>query len=207
MSEYRIRETSAIVSESELRAMFDNIIFPAVLDADTLDRLGIDAVLSAPEPALTPNQYSTRSGAVQDALGNWVQAWTVNSYSPELIATNKAVAAADKLVAIKAERDRRSLMGGYTAQGKWFHSDGLSRSQQLGLALLGANVPAGIQWKTMDGSFIPMTAALAADIFAAALQSDVAIFAAAEVHKAAMEASEFPQSYDFSSGWPLSYGE
>lgn len=109
--------------------------------------------------------------------------------------------------AIKAERDRRADAGGYLVAGKWFHSDQKSRSQQLGLVLLGASLPAGWQWKTMDGSFVAMTPALAQQILATAAASDVAIFTAAEIHKAAMEASAAPAAYDFAGGWPAGFGE
>jgi hypothetical protein len=112
-----------------------------------------------------------------------------------------------KWEAIKAERGRRTLTGGYQAGGKWFHSDLISRSQQTGLNVLNGSVPPGIMWKTMDGSFIEMTWALAQQILMAASQSDWAIHQAAETHKAAMEASADPANYDFSSGWPLMYGE
>jgi len=108
---------------------------------------------------------------------------------------------------IKAERDRRTDNGGYKVGDKWFHSDQKSRSQQLGLVLLGANIPAGLQWKTMDGSFITMTQQLAGQVLAAAAASDQAIFAAAEAHRQAMEASADPAAYDFSTGWPKVFGE
>lgn len=108
---------------------------------------------------------------------------------------------------IKAERDHRTENGGYKVGTKWFHSDQKSRSQQLGLVLLGASIPANLQWKTMDGSFVTMTQQLAGQVLAAAAASDQAIFAAAEVHKAAMEASADPAAYDFSTGWPKVFGE
>lgn len=113
----------------------------------------------------------------------------------------------DKWEEIKAERDRRTEQGGYKVGTKWFHSDQKSRSQQLGLVLLGANIPANLQWKTMDGSFVTMTAALAQQLLAAAAASDQAIFAAAEAHRQAMEASADPAAYDFSTGWPKVFGE
>lgn len=109
--------------------------------------------------------------------------------------------------AIKAERDRRTEQGGYKAGVKWFHSDRKSRSQQLGLVLLGANIPANLQWKTMDGSFVTMTQQLAGQVLAAAAASDQAIFAAAEAHRQAMESSADPADYDFSTGWPKVFGE
>jgi hypothetical protein len=106
--------------------------------------------------------------------------------------------------AIKAKRDTLSDNGGYLVDGKWFHSDGKSKTQQLSLFIMGASVPA-VQWKTMDGSFVTMTQALAAQVFAAAAAQDMAIFAAAEQHKALMEASADPAAYDFSAGWPATY--
>ena len=107
---------------------------------------------------------------------------------------------------IKGERDRRKE-GGVKVGAKWFHSDDGSRIQQMGLVMMGASIPADLQWKTMDGSFITMTQALAGNVFAAAAASDQAVFAAAETHRVAMEASADPASYDYSGGWPKIYGE
>lgn len=105
---------------------------------------------------------------------------------------------------IRAERDRRLQQGGFQVAGKWFHSDTFSRSQQIGLVLLGANVPAGLQWKTMDGSFVPMTPQLAQQIFSAAAAQDVATFAASEQAQAALRAD--PVAFSFSSiAWPATF--
>lgn len=114
---------------------------------------------------------------------------------------------AGKWEAIKAERDRRSLTGGYQAGGKWFHSDLFSRSQQMGLVMLGANIPPGLLWKTMDGSFVEMTPTLAQQVFAAAAQSDATLFAVAEAKRAAMAGSQTPWDYDVLAGWPVAFGE
>lgn len=108
---------------------------------------------------------------------------------------------------IKAERDRRIQFGGYKVGTKWFHSDTFSRTQQMGLVMMGASIPANTPWKTMDGSTVVMTQTLAGQIFGTAAASDIAIFAAAETHKAAMEASANPATYDFSTGWPKAFGE
>lgn len=102
---------------------------------------------------------------------------------------------------IKAERDRRKSLG-VQADGNWFHSDADSRIQQLALTIMGQTMPAGIQWKTMSGSFVEMTPTLAGQIFAATAALDQAIFSAAETHRVAMEASPVPADYDFSGGWP-----
>lgn len=108
---------------------------------------------------------------------------------------------------IKAERDRRTQTGGYKVAGKWLHSDQFSRSQQLGLVLLGASIPAGLQWKTMDGSFVTMTQALAGQILAAGAASDAAIFAHAEQLIAEAKAAAEPSTIDPLSGWPKIYEE
>lgn len=107
--------------------------------------------------------------------------------------------------AIKADRDKRTQTGGYYVAPHWYHSDTFSRTQQIGLVMLGANIPAGTLWKTLDNGLIAMTPALAGQIFGAAAVSDIAIFAAAEAHKATMLASADSAAYDFSGGWPAMY--
>ena len=111
---------------------------------------------------------------------------------------------------IKAERDRRAALG-VKVGAHWFHSDQKSRTQQLGLVLLGHGVPAGLQWKTLTFTpppvFVTMTPALAVGIVQATAVSDSAIFTAAEVHSMTMEVSAAPQDYDFSTGWPVSIEE
>lgn len=109
--------------------------------------------------------------------------------------------------AIRNERDRRIQTGGYKIGDKWYHSDTFSRTQQMGLVMLGANMPASLMWKTLGGSFVQMTPTLAQQIFAAAAMSDQMIFKAAEVHKAAMESLSNPATYDYLKNWPKAYGE
>ena len=111
-----------------------------------------------------------------------------------------------KWEAIKSERDRRKA-GGVNVGAKWFHSDDASRIQQMGLVMMSASIPADLQWKTMDGSFVAMTQTVAGNVFAAVAASDQAIFAVAEGHRVAMEASPDPAAYDHSTGWPAIFGE
>ena len=108
---------------------------------------------------------------------------------------------------IMQERDRRKYLGVKVGE-HWFHSDDPSRIQQIALAMMGNAIPPGLQWKTLTLSpppvFVEMTPALAQGIFTATAASDAAIFAAAETHRIAIEASASPESYDFSVGWPAS---
>ena len=105
---------------------------------------------------------------------------------------------------IKVYRDLRKEQG-VSVSGKWFHSDTASRIQQLGLVMMGANIPANLQWKTMDGSFVTMTQQLAGQIFQATAASDMAMHAVAESHKANLAASGDPQTYNWKAGWPAVY--
>ena len=110
--------------------------------------------------------------------------------------------------AIKAERERLSSDGGYSVAvdgvPKWFHSDPKSKTQQLALVMFGASVPP-VLWKTMDKSKVPMTQALAGQIFQAASLQDMALFAAGEAHYDALQLSLDPANYDYSGGWPAVY--
>lgn len=108
--------------------------------------------------------------------------------------------------AIKTYRDSRQGKG-VPVGPYWFHSDADSRIKYLGLLLLGANIPANLQWKTMTRSFVTMTPTLAQQVFGSLAAFDTATFAQAEIHRAAMMQSAAPLLYDFSSGWPPVYGE
>ena len=116
-------------------------------------------------------------------------------------------ARAEKWREIQAERDRRKFAG-YVTAGHRYHSDADSRTQQLGL-VMAANagaLPPGLMWKTMDGAFVPMSAQLALGIFSTAMAADAAVFAAAETHRAAINAMTdvgAVLAYDFSGGWPV----
>lgn len=109
--------------------------------------------------------------------------------------------------AIKAERDRRTTHGGFKVGANWFHSDLFSRSQHLGMAMMGASLPSGIQWKTMGGSRVAMTPTLAGQIFAAAAASDMAIFAVAEAAIAAIAADPAAYRTVGEIAWPKMFGE
>ena len=107
---------------------------------------------------------------------------------------------------IKAVRDRKTQQGGYKVGTDWYHSDTFSRTQQIGLTIMGANMPAGIMWKTMGGSFVQMTPTLAQQIFAAAGAQDAALFGYAEQLKAQVESAPDPMTVDITAGWPETFG-
>ena len=139
-----------------------------------------------------------------DVQVGWTWDGEVFSAPPALPLIDRQNAAWER---IKTERDRRKYLGVKVGQ-HWFHSDDPSRIQQIALAMMGAAIPAGLQWKTLTTTpppvFVEMTPALAQGIFTATAASDAAIFAAAETHRVAMEAMSDPENYDCSGGWPAS---
>ena len=134
-------------------------------------------------------------------------AWVVLEAYPEPYVAQLAERQIAAWERIKAERDRRKVLG-VKVGAHWYHSDDPSRIQQLALAMMGNAIPAGLQWKTLTTTpppvFVEMTPALAQGIFMATAASDAAIFAAAETHRVAMEASATPENYDCTGGWPVS---
>ena len=105
---------------------------------------------------------------------------------------------------IKGHRDAVKAQG-VQVGANWFHSDDSSRIQQLGLVMMGANLPAGVQWKTMSGSFVTMTPTLAGQIFQATAARDMAVFAVAEQHRLGVWAAPDPTAYNWQTGWPAGF--
>lgn len=123
-------------------------------------------------------------------------------------APDPAIVRTAKWEAIKTLRDKKVQSGGYkvvvSGVDKWFHSDTFSRTQQMGLVMFGAACPA-VPWKTMDGSYVVMSQALAGQIFQAAAVQDQLLFSKAEALRVSVEASTDPGSVDISAGWPDTY--
>jgi hypothetical protein len=106
---------------------------------------------------------------------------------------------------IKSERDRRKF-NGVNVSGKWLHTDTYSRTQWLGMVLMGANLPA-IEWTTMDGTSVTTTPTLAGQVFQGTAMLDAAVFAHAKSLIAQVEASTDPGSVDITTGWLATYGD
>lgn len=135
--------------------------------------------------------------------------WVSTPEHQEQLDAQLTAARAARWEDIKTLRDRLQDEGGYKVDVdgagtfKWFHSDVKSRTQQIGLVMMGASVPA-VQWKTMDGSFVTMTQALASAVFNAAAQQDMSLFAHAEQLRAQVEAGD-PAAVDIEAGWPETF--
>ena len=183
----------------QVRKLYPNNSFPADGQIDTPE-------VSSYVPSTTPD-YDPATHAVREtAPVGGVQQWEVYALPAEDVSANQAAARSAKWEAIMAERDRRKALG-VKVGDHWYHSDADSRIQQISLFVMGASVPP-IQWKTLTTTpspvFVTMTQTIAAGIFQNTAASDAAIFAAAETHRIAMEASPTPETYDFTGGWPAS---
>lgn len=125
-----------------------------------------------------------------------------------------------KWLEVKTQRDNRKS-GGVKVGSNWFHSDADSRIQWLGIKdtardiLMGGGsmsdtVPINaspLLWKTMSGSFIQVTVQTAFDVVQATKGLDAILFATAEMKRAAINASQTPESINTSSGWNQTYEE
>jgi hypothetical protein len=63
------------------------------------------------------------------------------------------------------------------------------------------------QWKSMNGTFFPMTLARLHEIIDRGVENEETLFEVAEQHRQQMLASTDPLAYDWSGGWPPIYGE
>jgi hypothetical protein len=222
--EIRIQETGEVITEHEVAARFPNTSWPLPHMIVPEMLVGCDVVEATSKPTATRFQEVVRDG-VEQVGGVWKQKWLVRDLDTAEAAARKVADQEAKREEIKRKRDTLSSKGGYKVVvdgvDKWFHSDNKSKTQQLGLArkadkaqAAGGDMTAGfsgpgpgglLYWKTMDGSFVLVTPALALAIFDAAEAQDMVLFAVAEQHIAAMLAVEDPQAYDFSAGWPAVY--
>lgn len=203
-----INPQTGVVFETLLavRQAYPRVSFPAVPTDSDLAGLGLAPLVRAQAPAYSPITQRIELGlpALVDSV--WRQDWVVIDLPNEQAAANRAAARAARWEEIKAVRDRKTQQGGYKVGSDWFHSDTFSRTQQIGLTIMGAAMPPGLQWKTMGGTFVAMTPALAQQIFAAAGAQDTALFARAEALKAQVDASADPATVDITAGWPETFG-
>lgn len=145
------------------------------------------------------------SDIVADPAGIWARLAASIDYSavPLRVIAGSPAETPLSWDAIKAERDRRMQRGGYRVGTNWFHSDTLSRTQQIGLIMFGQSMPDTLRWKTMSGLFVQMTPTLAQQIFAAAAASDVAIFNTSEQALVSMQAGKITALKEIV--WPASF--
>ena len=126
--EFRIQSTGELKTQGEVRRMHSNTSLPRVWDADTCAFLGIDPVLAAPKPeASAAYKQVGRNGAVQDANGNWVEAYVetdmfadttedgVTTTKAEHETAYQAMLDADAAAGVRTTRDAKLAETDWTA--------------------------------------------------------------------------------------------
>jgi hypothetical protein len=168
MSEYRNRTSGAVNTQGEIRRSMPNTSLPRVWTADICDSLGIDPVLAAPAPAAS-GEYKvvSRNGVVQDALGNWVEAYVERDMFADYVDEDGALQSpkhhkkkrtqprknAEAATAVRAERDKliascdwmaiKAFEGGTTVSTEW-----ATYRQALRDVSAQAGFPNDITWPT-----------------------------------------------------------
>ena len=137
--------TGTVVHIAAIREAHPNMSIP---DGADLTGIGYRKFINTPQPTdYNKLTQGIRESAPVEVDGSFEQRWEVFALDATASAENLATAKNAAWERIMMERDRRASLG-VKVGSHWFHSDQKSRTQQLGLVLLGANVPAGLQWKT-----------------------------------------------------------
>lgn len=100
--EIRIRETGAVVTDSEFRAMHPNTGFPQVLVEEILDAFGADPVFNGPQAQPSRYQVAFRDG-VEQVNGKWYTKFSVADMGDEA----KAAADASQAKSIRSTRNEK----------------------------------------------------------------------------------------------------
>ena len=105
--EIRVRETGAVMFESEFRALHPNTSLPTLLTSDILDEFGADPVLEGPQATGGDvYQFSMRQG-VEEVNGQWFTKYVLGPIFQDIPAQGDqpAQTAAEQEAAYKAAKD------------------------------------------------------------------------------------------------------
>lgn len=113
----------------------------------------------------------------------------------------------DQWQRIQDIRDGR-IGGGVEVDGKWYYTDGESKTRYLSLVIAGpALMPPNIEWKTMDGSKVIMSHALALRIYIKAMEMTNVIYQYGEALKYDLYQATEPAQFNITVGWPQVYAD
>lgn len=196
MIELRIRSTGVIVVEPfyrfqlEVQALQQGkcLFLPLVVNWSDYDA---DVVFPTPHPTPDAGQRVERDGVVQDANGNWVQAWKLVNISQEQLSADLIVAKTAKNTQINQWREDATYTS-FMWSGKEIACDRLSRSDINGVAdyvALFGSLPPDFpgQWKAKDNTYaaVPDVAAFKS-MFSAMVAQGTANFIKSQQLKAAL---------------------
>lgn len=170
----------------------------------------VPLILTEP-PVFNPDTQSViRNGCIQ-LDGIWYSHWSVL----ELYETQDSK---DTAMALRAQKVKKSILsqitleldrrkfGGVKVGSQWIHTDTYSRTQWLGMAMMGAEVPS-IEWTTMDGTSIFTSQTLVRSVFQNTAQLDTDVFNYAKTLITQVEKAEEPLLVDILTGWPTTFSD
>lgn len=199
-------QTLAQLSEQEIRALNPNTSYPVPFPVPE----GYAYVFPTAQPVYNPVTQTVQQTTPElTVLDTWEQRWEVVEIYQNQQDKDDAIAAslipirAARNAAIRAERDRRKF-NGVLVSAKWIHTDTYSRTQWMGMVMMGAGIPA-IEWTTMDNTSITTSQALAGAVFQATATLDATLFGYAKGLIEAVNASNDPSSIDITTGWPATF--
>ena len=99
--EIRLKETGAVITESEFRAMFPNTGFPQQLTESIINDFGGDVVFEGPQAQPTRYQIGFRDG-VEQIDGKWFTKYSVADLDADAIAAKDA----EQAKAIRTQRNQ-----------------------------------------------------------------------------------------------------
>jgi hypothetical protein len=165
-------------------AVIDGVRYPNFTDRSLWPAVGITEV---PEPQPPADYDDMKYQRVESDAAPYL------AYVDRPVAEQQSI----RWTRIVQIREELTLNGGCFVADKWFHTDVHSKQQQMALVMLGEALPADLWWKTMDGSFITMTPALALQLFGAQVAREQSIFAIAEAKRT--------DGTPLDEGWPERY--
>ena len=206
MSEYRNCITGELCADLEFRKKIPNESFPLTIADEDLLKYGYERVYNSAKPVPGKNQLVVLDGTQKDTNNHWVYKYKLVDIPKEIVLAKLVAKQNQAWARIEQERTRIGL-GGILVNGKWFHTDNESLTKYLSMVVAGENILPNIMWKTMDGSKILMTAQLVKDIYNTAMTFSNTVFNHGEVLKELMLASEDPDKFDASLGWPTVFSK
>ena len=107
-----MQSSGEVLTQGQIRKLNSNTSLPRVWDADTCEFLGMDPVLAAPKPeASAAYKQVGRNGAVQDANGNWVEAYKETDMFADTTEDGVTTTKAEHETAYQAQLDATAAAG------------------------------------------------------------------------------------------------
>ena len=111
MSEYRIRSTGEVKTESQIKNDNPNMSLPKEWNENVYEALGVDPVLPSSQPKPSAEyKIVVRNGAEQNSDGDWVWAWAEQEMFQEYTDQKGNVVTVQSQIAAKERRKRDELL-------------------------------------------------------------------------------------------------